>query len=181
MLAVLLALLSTAASAARIDTGTYPAKPRTWLRIGQMILPGDELVFQQRLAEVPGAVVTLSGPGGSVDAALAIGRRIRAERLTTVVPRGADCASACALIWMAGQRRLLGPGARIGFHAVSVMQRDGTRRETHEIDHILRRYFNELGFAADLTATIVSTRAAATRWLDPVELHANGISVDMSR
>lgn len=180
LLAALLALLSPAASAARIDGGTFANTSRTWLRVGQEILPGDERAFQQRLAALPGAVIVLSGPGGSVDAALAMGRLIRAQGLTTSVPAGAECASACALIWMAGQKRLLGRGARIGFHAISATRPDGSRVQTHAYDHVLRRYLTELGFAADMTATMVNTRAAAMRWFDPVELRANGVSAEVA-
>lgn len=178
VVAALLALFSPPVPAAQIDAGVWPGSQRPWLRVGQSILPGDERLFLQRLAATPGATVVLSGPGGSVDAALAIGRLVRAQGLTTAVPAGADCASACALIWMAGQRRLLGRGARIGFHAISVMQRDGSQVQTHEFDHVLRRYLNELGFAADMTATMVNTRAAAVRWLDPIELRASGVPVE---
>ena len=128
-----------------------------------------------------GARVIINGrTQASVDAALAMGRLIRAQGLTTSVPAGAECASACALIWMAGQKRLLGRGARIGFHAISATRPDGSRVQTHAYDHVLRRYLTELGFAADMTATMVNTRAAAMRWFDPVELRANGVSAEVA-
>lgn len=61
-------------------------------------------MVRELLASAPGATVVLSGPGGGVSAALAIGGEIRDRRLATLVPAGADCASACSLIWLAGQR-----------------------------------------------------------------------------
>lgn len=93
------------------------------------------------------------------------------------MPASTDCASACSLIWLAGQRRLLGRGARIGFHVISVRSGD-TRTETHEFDPLLRRYLNQFGLAADMTATIVNTNATGVRWMDPIELRANGIATE---
>lgn len=175
-LAVLL-LLATPAFAAQMEVLTLQNPRRQWLRIGQAILPGDERTFRDLIASAPGAVVVLSGPGGSVTAALAIGREIQERRLATVVLANTDCASACSLIWLAGQRRLLGRGARIGFHAMSVRS-GGTRTETHEFDPVLRRYLNGLGLAADMTATIVNTNATGVRWMDPIELRANGVGTE---
>ncbi len=171
-------LLATPAFAARMEVATLQDPPRRWLRISQSILPGDERTFRDLIASAPGATVVLSGPGGSVAAALAIGREIQDRRLGTLVPASTDCASACSLIWLTGQRRLLGRGARIGFHALSVRSGDGTRTQTHEFDPVLRRYLNQLGLAADMTATIVNTNATGMRWMDPIELRANGVAIE---
>ena len=177
-LALAALLLATPSLGAQIDVLTLQNPPRRWLRISQAILPGDERVFRDLLADAPGATVLLSGPGGSMLAALAIGRDIRERRLPTLVGPDASCASACSLIWLAGQRRLLGRGARIGFHAISVRRGDGSRAQTHEFDPLLRRYLNELGLAADMTATIVNTSMTGMRWMDPIELRANGIATE---
>lgn len=177
-LALAALLLATPAFAAQIDVLMLQNPPRRWLRISQAILPGDEHTFRDLLASAPGATVMLSGPGGSVAAALAIGREIQERRLATLVAPDTSCASACSFIWLAGQRRLLGRGARIGFHAISVRREDGSRTQTHEFDPVLRRYLNGLGLAADMTATIVNTNATGMRWMDPIELRANGVATE---
>lgn len=176
-LALAALLLATPSLAAQIDVLTLQNPPRRWLRISQAILPGDELTFRNLIASAPGATVILSGPGGSVAAALAIGREIQERRLPTLVMPDTSCASACSLIWLAGQRRQLGRGARIGFHALSVRS-GGVRTQTHEFDPVLRRYLNELGLAADMTATIVNTSATGMRWMDSIELRANGVTTE---
>lgn len=173
-----LLLLATPAFAAQMEILTLQNPPRRWLRIRQVILPGDERVFRELIASAPNAVVMLSGPGGSLAAALAIGREIQDRRLGTLVPADASCASACSFIWLAGQRRLLGRGARIGFHAISVRTSDGARTQTHKFDPVLRRYLNGLGLAADITATIVNTNATGMRWMNPIELRANGVATE---
>jgi hypothetical protein len=123
------------------------------------------------------AVVVTTGPGGSVGAALAIGSETRARGWSTLVPPGVNCASACSMIWLAGERRMLGAGAQIGFHAISMIA-EGQRTETHDFDVYLRSWLNELGYAIDATATIVNTHSASIRWYDAVELRANGIPTE---
>lgn len=71
-----LLLLAAPAFAAQMDVLTLQDPPRRWLRISQVILPGDERTFRDLIASAPDATIVLSGPGGSVAAALAIGREI---------------------------------------------------------------------------------------------------------
>jgi hypothetical protein len=141
------------------------------------IVPGDETVFHALAETLPKAVVITTGPGGTVVTALRIGSEIRARGWSTLVSEGARCASACSLIWLAGQTRMLGAGAQIGFHAVSMLQ-NGQRTETHELDSVLRTWLTDMGYALDATATIVNTQAASIRWYNTTELLANGILTD---
>ena len=84
--------------------------------------------------------VVVNSPGGDVDAALAMGRAIRAAGLDVVVaqvPRdgavafgGAICSSACTLILAGGVRRFAAPDARIGVHS---MRQSETERVVERI------------------------------------------------
>jgi hypothetical protein len=139
---------------------------------------GDEVAFDHIVANVTNALVVLTGPGGNVAAALAIGQQVRARGWQTLVPAGSSCASACALIWLAGTQRMLGVNARIGFHAISVKNNEGSAVETHEIDPALVDYLMGLGYAFDVTATIVNTPSRMVRWRDGLELNANGIATE---
>ena len=143
-----------------------------------VIAPGDESTFHKLAEAQDKAVVLTTGPGGIVKTAVTIGSEIRARGWATLVPPGAQCASACSLIWLAGQPRMLGSGAQIGFHAMSVMTRNGQRAETHDLDVFLRQWLTDLGYPFDATATIVNTEAASVRWFDTTELRANGIPTD---
>ena len=164
------------ASGAQIEIVKAKDSAQIWLAISRVIEVGDERRFHELAASAPGAIVVLSGPGGSLSAALLIGKEIQERQFSTLVPANTYCASACSLIWLAGSRRMLGAGARIGFHAASVERNDGSRVETHVFDGLVRSYLTDLGFAADTTATIVNTQSALVRWLDPIELQANGIA-----
>lgn len=67
------------------------------------------------------AVIFLKSTGGHISPALDMGSYIHKKRLRTAVPDGSDCASACALIWLAGSVRYLGQNSRVGFHSSSVV------------------------------------------------------------
>jgi hypothetical protein len=142
------------------------------------IVMGDETAFHALAETLPNAVVITTGPGGRVNPALQIGSEIRARGWSTLVPADAKCASACALIWLAGQTRMLGAGGQIGFHALAMIQKDGQRTETHDMDAALRMWLTGLGYPLDATATIVNTHAASLRYYDAIELRANGIPTD---
>lgn len=146
------------------------------ISIAGRIEDGDDLLFSSLASAYPHALVVLSGPGGKVVPALAIGREIRARGLRTLVPAEAVCASACSLIWLAGTPRLLGTDARIGFHALSTPRLGASPIETHAFDPELVRYLTELGYALDVTATIVNTPSVLVHWRDAIELNANGIA-----
>ena len=148
------------------------------IMVSGVIAQGDETAFHRLAETLDKAIVLTTGPGGTVGTAVTIGSEIRARGWSTLVPAGTRCASACSLIWLAGQTRMLGAGAQIGFHAMSVMTRNGQRAETHDLDVFLRTWLTNLGYPFDAMATIVNTQAAFVRWYDTTELRANGIPTD---
>ncbi len=85
--------------------------------LGQ-IAPGDAERFAAHLdgMEAPPRQLSLFSPGGSVADALDIGRRVRAEGMTTTVQDGNICLSACPYILAAGTSRSAGPEAMVGVH-----------------------------------------------------------------
>jgi membrane-bound ClpP family serine protease len=84
------------------------------------IVRGDEQRFRaiaSRISDDDVVVVALASPGGDVDPAVAIGRMVRERGFMTMVWSSAGCASACTLIWLAGQPAVIEWGSRLGFHA----------------------------------------------------------------
>lgn len=82
------------------------------------IEPGDADrfdAFLEGLAEVPGQVA-LHSPGGNVDEALEIGRRLRARDLSTTILPGTICLSACPYILAAGVERAVSLRGSVGLH-----------------------------------------------------------------
>jgi hypothetical protein len=72
--------------------------------------------LSETLRKVPGLTdLHLSSDGGSIPAARGMARLVREAGLhTKAVGR---CASACTLVFAAGEERRLQPGAQLGFHA----------------------------------------------------------------
>jgi hypothetical protein len=165
-----------AAQAAQFEAVDLPGGNKGILMTG-VIAPGDQAAFHAVASSLSNAIVLTTGPGGSVFPAIAIGTEIRNLGWSTLVPAGASCASACSMIWLAGERRLLADGGRIGFHAMSI-RKDGMVFESHVPDVDLRRWLTQLGYSDDTTATIVNTPARFVRWLDRLELQNNGIAVE---
>lgn len=58
----------------------------------------------------------LKGPGGSLKAGYALANIVLENKLTITIPKDTDCASACSLIFVSGDNRIMEKGSRLGFH-----------------------------------------------------------------
>lgn len=73
--------------------------------------------FEKALAARPDAtVLLLNSPGGYVNTALVIANEVHQHHLTTMVPRGSGCYSACAYIYFAGSPRQV--DGELGVHQI---------------------------------------------------------------
>lgn len=89
---------------------------------GGMIHFGDAKRFEKALlGAMPVSEVLFNSGGGSEADGLAIGRLIRRSGVSTRVPKGASCASACADAFMGGVARRVDEGGRYGIHMATVM------------------------------------------------------------
>ncbi len=93
---------------------TVPGDPRQLVLDGEIGLATAE-DFQCALRGTPQArLLVLNSVGGAVDAALDIAYEVRRLGISTYVPQGAYCFSACTFIFLAGeQRAAIGP---LGVH-----------------------------------------------------------------
>lgn len=125
MLAVLFALLpGLVAPAAAMDFSVLQSKSgqRVVLAAGE-IAPGDAQLLAQALAMATRGrngtkQLLLDSPGGTVGDALAMADVMDAERVSTVVPSGAICASACAsVLFVSGKYRTVDKGGALVIHS----------------------------------------------------------------
>src|SRR5687767_773155 len=129
MLRVLAALLlmsgaARAADITRLIDDPPPARPT--IIIGGHFEIGDHKKFIELALPLDDAIVVFqNSPGGVLDAALRIGNAIRLKEFDTMVAAYSECASACAYTWLAGERRYLEPGAKVGFHAAYQIDAEG--------------------------------------------------------
>jgi hypothetical protein len=129
--------------AATITVNHQDARGRTFIDVVGKIELHDDILFSAKAAGQKNVVVTLVSPGGKTYAAIKIGEAVRENGMTTYVPADGICASACAIIWLAGKHRAIDSGAGVAFHSsydVRTGQRSGLGNA------LVGAYLTKLGF-----------------------------------
>jgi hypothetical protein len=139
---------------------------------------GDIEVFRNKTETLPigRATVEFSGKGGSLLAGIRIGTLIRAKKFITVVPDGGQCASACALAWLGGTRRLIGEHASVGFHTAYIVKTGGLI-ESGPGNAILGAYLNQLGLSEKAILYITHAAPTSMQWMSIEDAAEFGITV----
>ncbi len=105
--------------------------------IGDLELADGE-IFQRQVQTTlrPGktGAVVLNSAGGSVVASYTMVKTIVDHGLATLVPKTANCYSACFAIFMAGSERLAHPGSNLGVHRISVDSQDDVHAKGFSVD-----------------------------------------------
>jgi hypothetical protein len=122
--------------------------------------------------------VAFRSDGGSLLAGIRIGMLIRVKNFITVVPDGAQCASACAVAWLGGARRFMGAGSKVGFHAAYV-QKGSATTESGPGNAVLGAYLDQLGLPEDAIVYITQAAPSSMRWLNMDEAGQHGIDVSL--
>ncbi len=135
---------------------------------------GDDKAFANVALAHSSAVVLLNSNGGLLLPGLEIGKAIRLKGFTTVVPEGFQCASACALAWLAGTPRFLSPNGRVGFHA-AYLESDGRRMPTSTGNALVGAYLNQLNLPTSAVIFVTSAPPEDMRWLSLDDAQRNGI------
>jgi hypothetical protein len=126
-----------------VVTGDGPRGATRWISASGQIQADTARKFDafRKANAVDGLEVVLDSQGGRVQAAMALGRMIRAARMTTSVGRTIEangraavrttevrCASACVLVLMGGVTRHAAEDARVEVHMFSVeLDSEGNR------------------------------------------------------
>lgn len=171
-------LITTAhpASAAEISHRTIVDDIEGIVIVGE-ITASDAAKFRALSVRHKKAVVVLSSNGGALMPAIEIGKIIKLAGFVTLVPDDAVCASSCALMWVAGTTRLLGPTGRVGFHA-SYRNNNGKPEESGVANALVGNYLTLLNLPE--RAVIFATAAAPDRisWLTPANKAVAGIEFE---
>ena len=170
--------VATAAIAADIESA--PPKKNgdaAFILIDGEIKSGDDQKFRKIAAEYSDAIVFLNSEGGSIVPAMDIGRTIKLRGYKTAIYTTGSCASACALIWVAGSKRLIFEGGEVGFHA-SYLDTDGTKLETGVGNALVGHYLSQLGFGEK--AVVFATLAPPDKilWLNEKTASMSGIDFE---
>lgn len=158
------------------EIGAGPAGGEPTLELNGAIEPGDDAkVAAALVAWLRPRAIALSSLGGNVEAALAIGALVRHAQLRTLVaPRGI-CASACGLVWLAGEPRVLGQDAHVGPHA-AYLRRNGVSVETGAANALIGAYLGRLGFDDHAIVYLTSAAPNEMTWILPADRQRHGIA-----
>ncbi|MDO9525969.1 MAG: hypothetical protein Q7J57_10625, partial [Gemmobacter sp.] len=151
----------------------------TILRVSGPFNKGDDQALVRALLTTPDAIVVFDSPGGNLMAGLGMGRALRLQSATTVVDTNGTCASACALAWLGGVRRLMDASARVGFHAAYFVDTSGNSVETGSGNALVGAYLNQLGLSDKAVYYITQAAPAEMQWLSADDADALGIHVKL--
>ena len=174
---IIVLLTSLKASAAEITTVSESIynKPAIIVVAGEF-KEGDEKAFARLVLQIDDAVIVFVSPGGDLRAGINIGKAIRLKQFATLVMRNDACASACALAWLGGTKRLMQPGSQVGFHAAYKNQ-NGSLRESGVGNALVGSYLNQLGLPERAVAYITSPAPESIQWLSFHDALQIGIDV----
>jgi len=113
--------------------------------------------------------------GGSLYAALEMGRLLREESASISVGSHAQCSSACVFVLMGAPERRVAPGARIGIHRPSL----GAGESEQTVDAMvpqLRQYADEMGVSRRIVDDMMRIPAASMHYLSEPELATYGLT-----
>lgn len=176
-LSVIALFVASQCKAADITVSKLDGDKAVFIELTGDIKPGDDDKFRNIAAQNPDAIVLLDSGGGTIMAAMEIGRIVRLRDYPTVVHSNGYCASACALIWVAGSRRVIFDGGRVGFHA-SYLDENGSKIETGVGNALVGHYLSQLGFGEKAVIFATSAPPDKLLWIDADNAKTAGISFE---
>jgi hypothetical protein len=172
-IAVLL-IATTAAHAAAIDVVSLGPNDPALVKVSGSLESGDKDLFLRKILSLSSAVVAFDSDGGNLLAGIQIGEIIRLKNYSTIVQNGKSCASSCALAWLGGTRRFMGPGAKIGFHSA---YNGDTGQITGPGNALVGAYLNKIGLPYGAVVYITSASPDSITWLSQADAQRIGIDV----
>ncbi|MCA6121753.1 hypothetical protein J6500_07555 [Bradyrhizobium sp. WSM 1704] len=170
-------VVSTAATAAELSSVTMKDDV-TIIALGGDVAEGDTEAAEALIKAANDAdrlitAVRLDSPGGSLAEAVKLAGLIRRAKLPTIVAAGSHCASACFIVFAAGNEKFASYEAAIGVHGVSDKFGHETA-QTREATIAMARVASAFGVPPRIIAQMVTTHAHEIAWLTPDDLRAMG-------
>ena len=171
-----LGALTTRAEAANMsgEMKGFSGVPTIWFTGN--IEKGDFEKFVKWLKAIPGGakqwggLVAIESPGGMIMEALAIGELIR--KLNWGVITLETCASACALIWVAGSKRGAFADSHIGFHSAYNVK---TGEVSGGSNALVGAYLSKLGYNTRAIYYMTYENPRSMEWLSKDKAFELGI------
>jgi hypothetical protein len=181
----LLMVLGLCVAASQVATSQVQAATFTKLksndglivRMTGPLVEGDYERFIDTVGTDQIARLSLSSDGGSVITALHIGGYVRDHHLATQVSGQDRCASACAVIWVAGSPRYVGQSAQVGFHAA--YDSANNNQVTSVGNALIGAYLARMGLGNKAVTYVTSAPPNEMQWLSLADARAVGIDVKL--
>jgi hypothetical protein len=122
------------------------------------------------------ANVRLNSSGGNLLEGVKLAAAVKFAKMSTNVGHGATCASACFLVFAAGDSKFANYSAQIGVHGAS----DQTGAETVQSGAAtvsMARVAKELGVPSAIIGRMVVTPPSEMVWLSPTDLQSMGTTM----
>ena len=193
-LLALLAWTTTPASAANISVnwkcsdGTIDEVKCGYFYIDGEILRGDAKKFADVIKSTSNTKVDmylfLRSSGGVFEDGMEIAKLVHERGFRTDVANTDTCTSMCAIIWLAGSKRIYGGKARIGFHSVATTSVDsnGNRiKGSKSVPYnggnaLVGAFFHELGLNDKAIETLTDAEPSSMFYLNAKRLEELGIT-----
>lgn len=179
LLGLLLLIVTQYASLAAAATIELIPNPNgvQFISIDGEFVAGDDQKFNEIAIPVKEAAVVMGSPGGLVLVGMEIGRTISIKHFATVVPATTSCVSTCALVWLAGQKRLAYPSSKIGFHAAYEMT-EGSANVSGPANALVGQYLQQLGLSSQAIYFATKSPPATFTWLTKSDAAKIGLAVE---
>jgi hypothetical protein len=179
LLLVVIALFSASLHAADINLVRSAKGEEDMITVKGPFKLGDENKFRAVALATSNATVYLDSPGGKIHPALEIGRIIRIKGFSTAVQETV-CASSCAMVWLAGEPRMMSNFTSIGFHAPYSTDKNGAKQSDVTHGAMVGSYLTNLGFNQKTVMYVVTAGADEMHWLQKSTADQLGIAVTFS-
>lgn len=181
ILASMAAIGAATAAEAAIVKSSVNKEGRIIVSITGEIVPGDsdQLRAIIKSANDAGKIVSsmrLNSVGGNLVEGATLADTVKFAKIATNVGQDATCASACFLIFAAGDRKFANYTARVGVHGAS--DKNGSESvQSGAATVSMARFAKELGVPPAIIGRMVVTPPSEMVWLSPTDLQSMGTTM----
>lgn len=151
--------ISTLANSAHIEVGTDRHGTVTLYFSDKIELNDAQKFFNTaeswRKQGFPIQLIVLNSTGGNVLASRYISEYILRNKISTVIPNGALCASACVNIFLSGTNRIADIGSQIIVHRAGINNRDSNAAKATSID--INDFYRSMNVPDDIRIAMIDT------------------------
>ena len=118
-------------------------------------------------------MIEFNSPGGSLNDAIRGYQALKTANVQTLVT--GECASACSVLFLAGQQRAVQPAARLGVHQWRSVKQPADEAEAQSLSGALVALFKDAGVSEEFFIAGSRAPSSSMYWLTMHELRNWGV------